>query len=315
MVGFNPGIAFGTAAGATLTFSVASFMGFESAAIYSEECRNPRRTVARATILAIVLITFFYAASSWLVGVAAGPSTMVDPHTMLKAGYASAGSPDPTTVLFIAGQERLGAVWGDAASLLFVTSIFAALLSFHNAVSRYIFALGREGVIPQVFGQVQPRTGAPWIASLSQSTLAVVIFGAFAVLGQNPLLTLFTWLTNLGALGVLLLMTATSFAVVGYFRRNPERELSRWVSTVAPAVAGVLLLVVLGLGVANFNVLITSSTTAPLNPMTVVLPVILFGGGAAGLVVGAVLKARHPEVHRRIGEGAEREEPPAPGTV
>ena len=40
-------------------------------------------------------------------------------------------------MLFITGADRLGAFWGDAASLLFATSLFAALLSFHNAVSRY----------------------------------------------------------------------------------------------------------------------------------------------------------------------------------
>src|SRR3712207_2748496 len=64
LVGFNPGIAFGAAAGATLTFCVASFVGFESAAIYSEECRDPRRTVARATFIAVALIAGFYALSS-----------------------------------------------------------------------------------------------------------------------------------------------------------------------------------------------------------------------------------------------------------
>ncbi|MBX6764396.1 MAG: APC family permease [Rubrobacteraceae bacterium] len=308
-IGFNPLVAFGAAAGATLTFSVASFMGFESAAIYSEECRNPRKTVARATLIGVSFIALFYALSSWMVGVAAGPDTMVDPKAMLKAGYATAGAPDPTTVLFIAGQERLGVAWGDAASLLFVTSIFAANLSFHNAVARYIFALGREGVLPRLFGRVHPRTGSPWIASISQSLLAVVVFGIFAILGLNPLLTLFTWLTNLGALGVLLLMSVTSFAVASYFRRNPEAELSRWTTTIAPNVAGVLLVALLVLGVANFNVLITSSTTAPLSPLTVILPVILFGGGLAGLLVGVFLRSRHPDVYAGIGEGAGPMEP------
>jgi len=37
---------------------------------------------------------------------------------------------------------------------LFATSLFAALLSFHNAVARYAFALGREGMLPSVLGRV-----------------------------------------------------------------------------------------------------------------------------------------------------------------
>ena len=313
LVGFNPGIAFGAAAGATLTFCVASFVGFESAAIYSEECREPRRTVARATFIAVGLIAIFYALSSWLLGVAAGFDTLVDPARLVEAGYATAGNPDPTTVLFIAGAERLGSIWGTAAALLFATSLFAALLSFHNAVARYMFALGREGVIPPLFSRVHPTTGAPWVASLSQSILALVVVGIFAVSGADPVLQLFTWLTNMGALGVLLLMAVTSFAVVGYFRRHPEAGLSSWASTVAPAIAGVLLLVVLLLGVANFNVLITGAIGAPTTAMAVVLPVILFGGGIAGLIVGAVLKSRRPEVFAAVGEGASAEQAPRDG--
>ncbi len=60
--------------------------------------------------------------------------------------------------------------------------------------------------------------------------------------------------------------------------------------------------------VANFNVLITGLTNAPVDPMTIVLPVILFGGGIVGLIVGATLKRRRPEVYERIGGGAGAEE-------
>ncbi len=309
LVGFDPTIAFGAAAGAALTFSVASFVGFESAAIYSEECRDPRRTVARATFIAVGLIAVFYAISSWLLGIAAGPSTMVDPQKLVEAGFASGDAPDPTTVLFVAGAERLGALWGDAASLLFATSLFAALLSFHNAVSRYAFALGREGVLPRAFGHIDPRTGAPTVASATQTALAVTVVGIFALAGADPILSLFTWLTNLGALGVLLLMATTSVAVVVYFRRLPDHEVGRWASTIAPAVAAVLLLVVLVLGVSNFNVLITGAIDAPTNVMAIVLPAILFGGGIVGLIVGALLKSRRSDVYRRIGKGADAERP------
>ncbi|WP_028063566.1 APC family permease [Solirubrobacter soli] len=304
-VAFDPSVAFGSAVGATLTFCVASFVGFESAAIYSEECRDPKRTVARATYIAVGLIAVFYALSSWLLGVAAGPDTMVSPDKLVAAGFATNGGPDPTTVLFITGQDRLGAFWGDAASLLFATSLFAALLSFHNAVARYAFALGREGVLPKAFGRVNPRTGAPYVASITQTVLALTIVIVFAIAGADPVLKLFTWLTNLGALGVLALMAATSFAVVGYFRARPEAGLSAWSSKIAPAIAGILLVVILVLGVLNFNVLITSATDAPTDKMTVILPLILLAGGVLGLIVGARLKTSKPDVYARIGEGRE----------
>ncbi len=301
LVGFDPRVAFGPSGGATLTFCFASFVGFESAAIYSEECRDPKRTIARATYLAVGLIAVFYALSGWLLGVAVGPSTIVDAEALASGGFVSNGAPDPTTVFFIAGQSRLGAFWGHAASLLFATSLFAALLSFHNAVARYAFALGREGVLSPLFGRVHPRTGAPWVASLSQTVLALAVVCGFAVAGIDPVLKLFTWLTNLGALGVLLLMAVTSFAIVGYFRRRPEAGMSRWTSTIAPVVAGFCLIVFLFLGVSNFNVLITGAIDAPTDTMTIVLPAILFGGGVLGLIVGAALKRRRPDVYHGIG--------------
>jgi amino acid transporter len=308
-VGFDPGVSFGTAVGATLTFCVASFVGFESAAIYSEEVKDPKRTVAKATFIAIGLIAVFYALSSWLVGIAAGPDVIVDPNALVEGGFTTpdGAAPDPTSVLFITGADRLGAFWGDSASLLFATSLFAALLSFHNAVARYAFALGREGVLPRVFSHVQDRTGAPFVASIAQTVLALGVVSIFALADADPVLKLFTWLTNLGALGVLLLMAVTSFAVVSYFRRNPETGTSRWAGTIAPALAGVALLVVLVLGVLNFNVLITGLTDAPTDTMAIVLPLILFGAGSLGLAVGAWMKSSRPDAYARIGEGPRAE--------
>ena len=55
-------------------------------------------------------------------------------------------------------------------------------------------------------------------------------------------------------------MTVTSFAVVAFFRARPDRDAGPWRTFVAPLIAGVLMLVVLVLGVTNFNVLITSAT-------------------------------------------------------
>lgn len=311
LTGFDPGVATGSALGAALIFCVASFVGFESAAIYSEEAKDPKRTVARATFIAVGLIAAFYALSSWLLANSVGPDTMVNPEALVEEGFTTPDgkAPDPTTVLFGAGDARLGAFWADSATLLFCTSLFAALLAFHNNVARYFFALGREGVLWRGFGRVQPASGAPWVGSVAQSLLALVVVGWFALADKDPVLQLFTWLTNLGALGVLVLMAVTSFAVVAFFNRTPVADLSAWRTRIAPLAAGVLLIVAVVIGVSNFNVLITSAVDAPTDDMTIVLPLILFGGGVLGLIVGAVLKRTRPDVYAEIGEPspAERE--------
>ena len=53
LTGFDPSVATGSAFGAALVFCVASFVGFESAAIYSEEAKDPKRTVAKATFIGV----------------------------------------------------------------------------------------------------------------------------------------------------------------------------------------------------------------------------------------------------------------------
>ncbi|NEE39383.1 APC family permease, partial [Streptomyces sp. SID7982] len=92
--------------------------------------------------------------------------------------------------------------------ILFVTGMFAALLSFHNVVARYAFAMGREGLLPAGFGRTNRASGAPGTGSLLQSAVSVVIIAAFAFTDDNPVgdptapvLRLFTWMGNVGALG------------------------------------------------------------------------------------------------------------------
>jgi amino acid transporter len=302
--GFSPSAATDGALGAALVFCIASFVGFESAAIYSEEVKDPKRTVARATFIAVGAVGVFYALSSWLLANAIGPDTMVSPDGLVQAGFTTpdGAAPDPTTVLIGSGADRLGAFWGDAASLLFCTSLFAALLAFHNAVARYGYALGREGVFPRAFARVNERTGAPVVGSLAQTVLAVVVLLVFVLADADPVLKLFTWLTNMGALGVVLLMTVTSFAVVAYFAQRGDHGLGAWRTRIAPVLAGLALAVILVLGVLNFNVLITSSQDAPTDKMAIILPVILFAAALVGMAVAAALRGSRPDVYANIGE-------------
>jgi amino acid transporter len=302
---FNPDIAFGAALGAALTFTMAAFVGFESAAIYSEEVENPRRTVARATFIALGITSVFYALSAWMLASAVGPDTATNPEALVEGGFTTPDgmAPDPTTILFITLDVQVSSTIADIATLLFCTSLFAAMLSFHNAVSRYFYALGRAGVIPRFFGRVNDRTGAPFVGSATQTLIAATVIAVFAISDNDPVLQLFTWLTNLGAIGVFLLLALASFGIVGYFSRNPHEE-TDWTSRWAPGLAGVALLGIFVLALSNFNVLITGLQDAPTDDRTIILPAILIGGGLIGLAVGAFLRARKPDVYARIGEMA-----------
>jgi amino acid transporter len=49
-----------------LLFNFASFIGFEATTIYSEEAKDPKRTVPRATYLAVLTIGAFYTVTTYL---------------------------------------------------------------------------------------------------------------------------------------------------------------------------------------------------------------------------------------------------------
>ncbi len=283
--------ALGTGAlGAALCFVTASFVGFESAAIYGEECRDPRRTVARATYTAVTVIGVFYAFTAWATSVTVGQSQIVPRSQELTAG-----------LLFEYAAQNVGAWFSDVASILFVTSLFAAVLSFHNAVARYFFSLGREGVLPAVLGRVN-RRGAPAAGSLAQTVIAAVLVIGFGLSGRDPVLTLFSWLTNLGALGVIFLMALTSVAVVAYLRRHRDITEANVGHEVAAVVAAVALAVVFVLAVSRFDALLGS---APGDPLRWILPGLIVVAAVVGLIYGVVLKRIRPRVYALVGRGGD----------
>lgn len=294
---FVPGV------GAALAFGIAAFMGFESAAIYGEESKDPKRTIPRATFLAVCVIGVFYAFSSWALTIAVGPSKIENPKGITPD---EAGPP----LFFDVVAQHLGVFWVDIMSVLFITSLFAALVSFHNAVSRYSFSLGREGVLPAWLGTVRVRSGAPWAGSIAQSVIAVVVVIGFALgeLGWNPasgpfpVLTLFTWLTNLGAFGLVLLMVLVSIAVIGYFRRD-RRDVGVGSRFVAPVVSVIALGAVWVLILANWNVMLGQEGSTP---TTFLLPAILLVPSVAAVFWGLWLRKAKPQVYRQVGHGADQ---------
>lgn len=112
-----------------------------------------------------------------------------------------AAQADGTDLIFNLASPHLAGSIITIARVLFITSVFAALLSFHHTVARYLFALGRERVIPAMFGRTSRHTGAPKAGSLMQSGLALCVLVGYTLAGADPLVHLFFWLTVTGGLG------------------------------------------------------------------------------------------------------------------
>jgi len=294
---FNPDTLTGAGVGTALCFCIAAFTGFEQAPVYAEETSRPHVLVPRVMLLAVGFVTVFFAISSWAYTVATGPSAIVGAAQKQSAG-----------LLFSLTESRLGSTFTDVLHVLFVTGMFAALLSFHNVVARYAFAMGREGLLPRTFGRTTGTSGAPGTGSLLQTVVSAVVVIAFAVADDKPtgdptapVLHLFTWLGNIGALGVILLMAAASVSVIVFFARRGAAGAQAW-RLVTSALAAVALLVIAGYTVKDFDVLVGAG---PDSALSWALPGIIGLALVVGLVQGLLLRSRSPEAHARIGLGNE----------
>jgi amino acid transporter len=283
---FVPGL------GGVLAMGIAAFTGFESAGDYAEEAKDPRRTVARALYAGIAITGVLYAVSAWALTVGVGPDAIV-----AQSQDTSSGIP------FSLMAVNFSPLVADVAAILLFTSVFAALLSFHNTVARYLYATGRERVLPTSMARTGSRSAAPVAGSLTQSVVAVVVVVAFALLGRDPILELFTWLSYISAMGVLLLMIGTSIAVIVYLNTHLGEE-TLWQRLVAPVLSVVALGAVTYVTVANSDAILG---TAKDSGLRYVLP----GLVAAALVLGAgwglVLRFTKPAVYAGIGKGGPTE--------
>ncbi|WP_210644219.1 MULTISPECIES: APC family permease [unclassified Pseudomonas] len=270
-----------------LLFCFAAFIGFEATTIYGEEAKNPHRTIPIATYSSVLLIGGFYALSVWSMVVGVGADKIVP---MLQALQ------DPTTFIYGMSDHFVGPQLTQIIRVLFMVSIYAGLLAFHNAAARYFYAIGRDGLLPRQLGTTHRVHQSPHMGSALQSLIAAVVVLIFAALDADPILQLFAWFSNLATLCVILLMALTSAAVFVYFRAHPELKLGVLRGQVLPGFSCLALVAVLILAVMHFDVL-TGASKLLSYALCAVIPAALIGG----LLLAARLRKVSPERFMALG--------------
>jgi amino acid transporter len=287
----DPSNLFGDGVGAILVLALLGFVGFEASVVFSEEAKDPKRTIRTATYVAVAATAVLYTFASWAMTVATGPDAIVD-----RSRDESVG------LIFSLAGGNLGSTWVTIGEVLFATSIAAAMISFHNTIARYMFALGRERMLPAALGRTSEATQAPRNASLVQSVIGLVVIIVYAIGGWEPTVHLFFWAGTSGGLGVLFLITMTALAVLLFFRRDAHGE-SLWSRLIAPAVALVVLVVVVVLAVRNFDALLG---VAPDSALAWAIPVVLVVIWLLGAGYAMWLRGRQPAVYEAIGSGGRK---------
>lgn len=253
--GVEPGRLFVPGVAVVLAFTVAGFVGLETAGVYRAESRSASAP-GRAMVAAVLVLGVLGAVSAWAVSVSVGPDNL----QRVSADFGSG-------LIFFSLGQQYGPVMADTATVLALASVFAALVSFHHCVIRYPSGLGRRR------------------SALAQSTLALVVLATVVLAGADPVLQVFTWGSALAVLGVVALMAATSAAVVGFFRARPDDDATSWQRMVAPALAAVVLTGFVLLLVGNVDALVGAEPGAP---PTWILPALVPLAGLAGAAWAAV---------------------------
>jgi amino acid transporter len=228
---------FGAAApGIALFGAFWSYVGFEMAPNYGEESREPKKIFGKATFGTLIVLGILYTLVSYAFVIGYGPNNVA---AGVKAQFD--GKVDSAYYPLI--ETYAGAFLKNVFQLLIVTSAFACQLAFFNTSSRYVYSLGRDGVLPTTLGKTHPTHQTPYIAGgVVTAFVAAIVLGFYIYdpTAEGALLKLGTWVPLVGVLGILAVQAAVSFAIVRYFWVF-DREHRHWFKTVvAPIIGGIL---------------------------------------------------------------------------
>jgi amino acid transporter len=274
--------------GLLLIAGALAFAGFETTAAYGEEARGRRRALSRSAYGSMAVIAVLYAAMSWAMSVAAGSDKIV-----------SAAADRGSELVFDLAAARLAPWAVMLGRVLLLTGLVAAMISLHHTVARYMFALGRERVLPSWLGRTSLRTSAPRSASLTQSLIAALVIAGCVGFRLGPDTQIFHRLGVGGALGVLLLLLGASLAALLFLNRNPDGE-NAWRRFLAPGLATVALGTLVYLAYLNLPALLG---VAPQDPLVRTVPAVFGAELVLGMLYAVVLRGARPVVYAGIGLG------------
>jgi amino acid transporter len=292
----NPGavLTVAGAAGIGLFFAFWSWVGFESAAMYGEESRNPKKLIPLATMLSVVGVGIFYVIVSWAAIVGTGPERAV----ALAQDSATAGQMfyDPLT-------QNIGSWALVPFEFFLMTGSLACGMAFHNCASRYLYAIGREDPLPglgRTLGASHPRHGSPYIAGFVQSGIATIIVLWFFVTDRDPYGQLYALMALLGTTAILVVQALAAFACIAYFHfhRNRPGD-AHWFRTfLAPLIGGVGMIYVIWLLVQNRDF---AAGAAASDIVYVLSPWIVAIVGIGGVIFALVMRMYSPHRYEIIG--------------
>ncbi|MGH1526334.1 APC family permease [Leifsonia sp. L25] len=136
-----------------------SFLGFDAVSTLSEEAKNPKRDIPRAILLTTLIGGAIFIVVSWL-------GALVYPDWRAFSNVDSAG------------VDLMAKVGGTFLTSFFVAvyvvGAFGSGMTTQVSVSRIIYSMGRDGVLPRIFGTLHARFRTPWVAAVAVSIVSLL---------------------------------------------------------------------------------------------------------------------------------------------
>jgi amino acid transporter len=258
--------------------------GFEATVIFREEVREPKKTIARATFIFILITGLFYCLTSWSMIQAVGSSKA-------QAAYSA----DPAGTLLGTMETYMGRVGHDLVTVLLITSTLAANLAIHNITTRYAFNLGNDKIFAHSLSRVHPKHGSPYRASIAVTIAVVIGLIPFIIANADPNF-LFIQLLSSFSYAFMLMLTITSVAVAVFLARRKPEGTTVWHRVLAPAVAFIGIGLTLAIATTNLDALFGETS-----PAVFILLSYFYGLIVAGVIVALVLKRKKPDTFALIG--------------
>jgi amino acid transporter len=317
-----------SAAGVGFFAAYWSWIGFEMAPNYAEEARNPKKMMAYAIYISCIGLGVLYTFWSWMLISAYGSSKDQWPWAVsqqygIADAPASVGLPsgDYASVFYPVAQEFAGVAIKDLFQILIITGSFACSLAFWNTANRYLFAMGRERILPSALGRTHSSHKSPFVATVIVGIFVAAVTLLFAagwvgtgqqaalgVTESDPIVALFqigTWLPFQGNMLLLPIMALCDLAILVYFLKPENRDGFHWFKTlVAPIIGAGSISFAVWLMLQNRGALTTGSNTGWAFAVPFYALGIFLGGCVLGVIYYIWSRKRYDAVGRFVHEEA-----------
>jgi basic amino acid/polyamine antiporter, APA family len=183
----------GIGAGAAVIFF--AYIGFDAVSTAAEEAANPQRDLPIGILASLGICTIFYIVVSGLL-------TGIVP-------YKELGTPSPVSDALL----RIGLNWAAGIIALgAIAGLTTVMLILYYALTRILFSISRDGLLPPFFAGINPKTKTP-VRVITLTGIIMAFIGGMIPLGD------LAELTNMGTLGAFVVVC---LGVIMLRRTHPE---------------------------------------------------------------------------------------------